>query len=69
MEARRRAQLVRGALEELKPSDRESVVLRYQAGLSYREIGEVCGMDEAAVRKRTSRALAKMRTLLKDEVL
>ena len=69
VEARRRARLVRGALEELKPSDRESVVLRYQAGLSYREIGEVCGMDEAAARKRTSRALAKMRTLLKDEVL
>lgn len=67
--ARRRAERVRGGLERLKPSERESLVLRYQADLSYREIGEICDIDEAAARKRTSRALAKMRTILKDEVM
>lgn len=69
IETRRRAERVRRALEELKPTEREAVVLRYEAGLSYREIGEACGIEETAARKRASRALAHMRTLLKDEVL
>lgn len=67
LETRRRASRVRGALEQLKPSERDAVVLRYQAGLDYREIGEVCGIDEVAARKRVSRALARMRGLLADE--
>jgi RNA polymerase sigma-70 factor (ECF subfamily) len=57
------------ALDELKPSERDAVLLRYEAGLSYREISEACGIDEAAARKRTSRALAELRTLVKREVL
>jgi len=61
---RRAAGRVRDALEELKPSDREALLLRYESGLSYREIGLVCGIDEPAARKRTSRALARIRTLL-----
>ena len=63
-----RAARVREALQELKPSERDAVVLRYQAGLSYREIAEACGIDEAAARKRTSRALGRLRHILKDEV-
>lgn len=65
--AQRRADRVRGALERLKPSERDAVVLRYESGLAYREIGEACGIDEVTARKRVSRALARMRTLLKDE--
>jgi len=68
VELRRRADRVRAALERLKPSERDAVVLRYQAGLPYREIGEACGIDEAAARKRVSRALARMKGLLSDEV-
>ena len=67
IEARRRAERVREALEKLKPSDRDAVVLRYQGGLAYREIGLVVGIDEATARKRVSRALAKMRGLLSEE--
>ncbi|HEY8429131.1 MAG TPA: sigma-70 family RNA polymerase sigma factor [Sandaracinaceae bacterium] len=67
LEAQRRAERVRSALEQLKPSERDAVVLRYTAGLGYREIGEACGIDEAAARKRVSRALARMRNLLSDE--
>lgn len=67
LEAQRRASKVRAALETLKPSERDAVVLRYQAGLDYREIGAACGIDEAAARKRVSRALARMRALLADE--
>lgn len=64
----RRAVRVREALETLKPSEREAVVLRYHTGLSYREIAIACGIDEAAARKRTSRALATLRSILKHEV-
>ena len=67
LEMRRRAEKVRAALERLKPTERDAVVLRYEGGLAYREVAEVCGIDEAAARKRVSRALARMRILLNDE--
>ena len=67
LETRRRAERVRAALERLKPSERDAVVLRYQGGLPYREIGEACGIDEAAARKRVSRALSRMKSLLSEE--
>ncbi len=67
LETRRRAHRVRSALERLKPSERDAVVLRYQGGLPYREIGDACGIDEAAARKRVSRALSRMRSILSDE--
>ena len=64
VERRRNASAVRAALEELKPSDREAVLLRYEGGLSFREIGLICGIDEVAARKRTSRALSRLRTVM-----
>jgi RNA polymerase sigma-70 factor (ECF subfamily) len=67
-ERRRRAHAVRRALEQLKPSEREILLLRYHSGLSFREVVEVCGLEPATARKRTSRALARLRTLLKHEV-
>ena len=67
LETRRRAIKVRAALEQLKPSEREAVLLRYEGGLSFREISVVCGIDEAAARKRASRALESLRSLLSDE--
>ncbi|MBX7194876.1 MAG: sigma-70 family RNA polymerase sigma factor [Sandaracinaceae bacterium] len=66
LEARRRAQRVRDALEELKPSERDAVTMRYQAGLDYAEIAHACGIDEAAARKRVSRGLARMKELLAE---
>ena len=64
VEAARRAVLVRDALEKLKPSEREALLLRYEAGLSFKEIGDACGIDEAAARKRASRGLARLRDFL-----
>jgi RNA polymerase sigma-70 factor (ECF subfamily) len=69
LERRRRAHEVRSALEHLKPSERDVVLLRYEAGLSFREIAEACGIDEAAARKRASRALDHLRSQLKNEVV
>jgi RNA polymerase sigma-70 factor (ECF subfamily) len=66
VESRRRAQRVRDALEELKPSERDAVTMRYQAGLDYAEIAVACGIDEAAARKRVSRGLARMKALLAE---
>ena len=68
VEQKRRAERVRWALEELKPSERDVVVMRYQAGLEYAEIAVACGIDEAAARKRVSRGLARMKELLSAEV-
>ena len=67
LQNQRRAQRVRAALEKLKPSERDAVVLRYQGGLPYREIGHAIGIDEAAARKRVSRGLSHMRSILSDE--
>lgn len=68
VERRRHARRIRQALEDLKPSDREAVLLRYGSDLSYREIAHLCGVDEAAARKRTSRALMKLRALLSKQL-
>lgn len=64
---KRRAIAVRAALEQLKPSHREALVLRYQGGLSFREIGEACGIEEATARKRASRGLQQLRAVLQPE--
>ncbi|HTJ82491.1 MAG TPA: sigma-70 family RNA polymerase sigma factor [Polyangiaceae bacterium] len=63
---RERAIRARDALAKLKPSEREAVVLRYDAGLSFREVAVACGVDEAAARKRVSRALMRLRESLAD---
>jgi RNA polymerase sigma-70 factor (ECF subfamily) len=67
--ARQRARAVRRALEHLKPSERDALVLRYVAELSHREIAEACNIDEAAARKRVSRALDALRSVMPAEEL
>ncbi len=52
---------VRTALDGLRPSEREALLLRYDAELSYREVSEACGIDEATARQRVSRALSRVR--------
>jgi RNA polymerase sigma-70 factor (ECF subfamily) len=64
---RERAQRARDALAKLKPSEREAVVLRYEGELSFRELAVACGVDEAAARKRVSRALSRLRADLGEE--
>jgi len=64
---RRRARVLRDALEKLKPSEREALVLRYVTDLSHREIALACGLDEAAARKRISRALERLRSVMPSE--
>jgi RNA polymerase sigma-70 factor (ECF subfamily) len=65
--AKERAERARAALAKLKPSEREAVVLRFEADLSFKEVAEACGIDEAAARKRVSRALARLRAEIGEE--
>ncbi|MGE0546671.1 MAG: RNA polymerase sigma factor [Kofleriaceae bacterium] len=65
--ARRRARALRDALAQLKPTEREALVLRFVADLSHREIAAACKLDEAAARKRISRALAKLRSVMPEQ--
>ena len=64
---RRRALAIRRALDQLRPSEREPLVLRYVADLGYRDIAATLQIDEAAARKRISRALAHLRAVLCDQ--
>ena len=64
---RRRADHARKALEELRPTDREALLLRYVGELSYRDLGAACAIEEQAARQRVSRALARLREVLKAE--
>lgn len=67
VDSRRAVDGLRGALEELRPTDREAVLLRYVGGLSYREIATTLAIDEAAARQRISRALVRLRQLIGAE--
>lgn len=49
------------ALDSLKPSEREAVVLRFFAQKSLRETGDELGISEDAARMRVTRALQKLR--------
>jgi len=61
---RQLAERARAALSQVKPSEREALILRYAGGLSFREVAAACGIDEAAARKRVSRAHARLREQL-----
>lgn len=59
-DAERRA-MVRAALAQLDPRDRELVALKYHAGLSNDEIGAVLGISASNAGTRVHRALTKLR--------
>jgi len=66
---RQRAEQARGALNNIRPSERDALLLRYGAGLSFREVGQACGIDEVAARKRVSRGVSALREKLQEEGL
>jgi RNA polymerase sigma factor (sigma-70 family) len=50
-------------VQQLAPLERECLALRYDGGLSARQIGFMIGKTEAATQKMISRALARLREL------
>lgn len=63
---RQLARRTRSALDALRPSEREALLLRFQGELPFRDVALACGCDEAAARKRVSRALERLRDLLAE---
>jgi RNA polymerase sigma-70 factor (ECF subfamily) len=61
------ARRARALLERIRPTEREALVLRFAAELSFREVGQACGIDEATARKRVSRGLGRLRALLGED--
>lgn len=59
-QAERRA-TVRAAMASLDPRDRELVALKFHAGLSNPEIGELLGISETNAGTRVHRAVTKLR--------
>ncbi len=66
--ARRRVRQLAELLERVRPSDRDLLLLRYGAELSFAEAAQICGVSEAAARKRASRALCRLRGALELEL-
>jgi RNA polymerase sigma-70 factor (ECF subfamily) len=60
-EAAVRRAAVRAALAALEPRDRELVALKFEAGLSNREIAEVLGVSESNAGTRLHRAVHRLR--------
>ena len=60
IERERRARIA-AAIDRLPDVQREAISLRYAAGLTAREIGDVVGKSEQATQKLISRALATLR--------
>ena len=59
-------QWVRDTLDQMSPRDREVLVLRYLEMLSNKEIADVLGITEGAVKVRHLRALERLRSRLDD---
>ena len=54
------------AMSELDAEDRDALVLRFLANRGLREVGAELGVSEEAARKRVSRALERLRTVLES---
>lgn len=57
----------RAAMQELAPHERMVLLLRFDAGLSHREIGALFDVSEEAARKRVARARAAFASALRED--
>ena len=60
-------QRVSGALDQLAPQDRETVILRHLEQLAFKEIAAVLGISDAATQSRYRRPVQRLHDLLGDE--
>jgi RNA polymerase sigma-70 factor (ECF subfamily) len=65
--ARERDRKVRERIAALTPKLREAVLLRFEAGLSYAEIGGIVACPEATARSRVFLAMNELRARLTEE--
>ena len=59
------AQMVRQAIDNLSPAEKELIVLRYYNRLSHEQMSDVLGLSKPAINNRLSRARRKMANYLK----
>ena len=64
LERRENELLVRKALAELTPEQREAILLSRYQGLSYAEIAQIAGCSEGAVKTRVFRAMETLKKTL-----
>ena len=62
-----RDRMLADRLASLATIQREAVLLRYAAGLTARDIGEVIGKSEEATQKLITRALARLKEVYRDD--
>ena len=63
-----RGEMLRRALTRLDPLQREAVLLRYSAGLSYDEMAAATGAGVSALKMRVTRACARLRAMLGESI-
>ena len=68
IELEQRAKLLRDAMLQLPTSQREVVELHWFQERPYREVAEIVGSSEGAVRVRAHRAYARLKELLGEEL-
>lgn len=66
---KQQAARARAALEAVRPTEREALLLRYAAELSFEEVAQACDVEPALARKRVSRGLLRLRKALQDSDL
>ena len=64
VERRALGQALKAALAQLRPDYRTAVILRYEDGLSFQDIGQVLGMPEATARSHVHRARKELARLM-----
>jgi RNA polymerase sigma-70 factor (ECF subfamily) len=64
VERRALGQALQAALARLRPDQRTVVVLRYESGLSFEEIGQVLGIPESTARSHVHRARKELARLM-----
>ena len=65
LEKKERKELLSKALNQLSPEKKEAIILSRYQGLKYREIAEITGCKESAVKSRIQRGLLEIREILK----
>ena len=64
VERRELGHALEAALDELRPDQRAAIVLRYENGLSFDEIGAILGVPEVTARSHVHRARKELARLL-----
>ncbi len=66
-EIEERSRAVRVAIDTLQADERELLLLRFDLGLSYREIGEIHGSPETTIKSRVYKLLGELRDSMSAE--